>query len=602
MLEVPAASIEMRAAALLMSGQEGGDLELVARSFAVPGTSALAVVEIDGVGILEGARGVEESGEAPVLEVFVYIVGPSFDVLDAVALRLDRPSDYESQLLEAGVRVLAPLLLEPSPEEADSREIRVLARVGSSLGLRTLTLPAGNGSEAASELQLDHSGRWLVTWSTTRPADHPDHGLPFDPVSAQPSAFVAPPELTESGIDTGALPWPALLRRHGADVLSGVLPQRTPETTVQLPEELGDRLEGVLDGYFEAVSLRAGGDIHGAAYFLAQLEVRTLDELGERGLELLLGQEVKAYERLRRQLDDVRPLITLIRLHLDVADEHRREARYRLASFSMGTAIRITDWYAKEAERSRDGDQLRAEASALLTSLAATMQVRGPMSDAVGFYQWALDYRPDDPTALFGLATVASKLGDAEEAANLYERLLELHPEHHEARLRWAVMLQRVGNKRGIAEAARQFQALLDGSPTPETAEPVSGWIGALAAQQLIRIRLDARDLDAASLHLEEALARWPDHGPLRIAAIRLAELRRDRKVTTERLQVFDPAESSESFRPGGRNRFHEAPDPAIRELRARLVALEEERRPELATAVREILGRRVEGGGGSSR
>lgn len=620
MLELPAAAVEMRAAALLMSGQEGGDLDLLVRSFSGPGLTVgsdepdeefrnlLAVVEIDGIGVLEAAQAASGDaaggGAPPRLEVFVYVVGPSLDVLDAIALRLDRPADHETQLVDAGVRVLAPLRLDlgRAGQDGTPPEIRVLARVGESFGLRRVELPPRTpASDDPSEPppvtpEMDDSGRWLVAWSSERSADYPAAGLAFDPASVQPSAFDPPPELAE----VAGEPWPSLMRRHGTDVLAGVMPsEAAPE--IQLPEELGRRLQAVLDGYLEAVSMRAHGDTHGAAYYLAELEAKAMDELGADGLTLLLGQEVRGFQRLRGELQTVKPLIALIRLHLDVADEHRREGRYLLGSFAMSSAVRITDWYAEEAERGRKGDELRAEVAEILTSLAGEVQVRGSLSDAVGLYRRALGHRSDEPIALFGLASMLAKVGEPGEAAKLYEQLVESEPGHHEARLRWAVMLHRLGGARNLSKAGREYRILTsqEGDPpwaSDAEAEPVPDWIASLAAQQLVRLEMDGGHLDRASRSLDAALARWPELGPLRVASIRLAEMQGDRKAVDERLRPFQ-AGAQQALRPGGRTRFHEAPNAGLRGLKARLSALEGSRHTELAEAADELLRKR--GGGG---
>ena len=614
----------MRAAALLMSGQEGGDLEVVARGFAGPGVirpsedrpsddersgdrrTVLAVVEADGVGILEAARVAQAAGQAPTVEFFVYAVGSSLDVLDAVALRFARPAEHEAQLLGAGARVLAPLRIRPPRPGEAIPEIRVLVRVGESFGLRKVALPqpfldpsTQDPSEAPTGLgDLDDSGRWLVAWSAERPVharadalDADGTALAFDPAMAQPSAFRIPPELAEADIDLpadfGTEPWPSLLRRHGTDVLTGVLPARS-EMSLQLPEELGRKLEGVFEGYLEALAMRAEGDAHGATFYLAELEAKSMDELGDEALQMLLTQEVRAYQRVRDRLgDDIRPTLALIRLHLDVADEHRRQKRYLLSSFAMGSAVRLTDWYVEEAGRGRKADELRGEAAAILSSLAAAIKLRGGMAEAIDVYRRALSYRSDDLETLFGLATSLSKFGEAKEAADLYERVLEARPEHHEARLRRGVMLQREGGGRDLRKARENFTQLADDETVPE-------WIASLAAQQLVRMALDSGRLDAAARRLDTALTRFPEHAPFRFAAIRLAELRGDRAAVAERLEIFDPATAQpSSFVPGGRIRFHQAPDDGLRILRERLAELEESRHGDLATAVARIQKRR---------
>lgn len=644
-LEVPSATVEMRSAALLMSGQQGGDLDLAVRWFPLDVEGAGNVGGMRDVRVVVEVAGASVLDSGAPLEIFVYAVGPSLDVRAAAALRIDEPAVYESQLLDAGVRAIVTLRLEPG-----AQELRVLARAGDRFGLRKLAMEiAGrDGSRKPKPPSFtDASGRWLVAWPRERPPEDADalaaaqpqalpvltaggsvelssaapedirarlrragapssepegHSLAVTSGTAQIPAGLAPgvweltlergdtasrpvtvwlarAELSESG---GAIPWPALVRRSAGD-FAAFEPQAHAVTSVELPEDLMRHLDAVLDGYFEALALRAAGDTRGSAHRLAELEAGAIDQLGDGGLELLLAQEDRGFQQLARRLGEVAPLLAVIRLHLEAAEVHREQGRYRLAGLSVGTARRFADAYAKAAN-----DDGRGDVAAVLTALAGVLQVRGPLADAVGVYRQALELQPDDEMALFGLGSVLARVGEARESAATFGRLLEIAPRHDEARLRRAVMLQRLGE---LSAAGAEYQHL--------SSSDAGDWIVSLARQQLIRLDLDAGRLDEAGRRIDAALERWPHQVPFHAARARLADLRGDSAAAYEAMLTLDPTESgSESAAgspvvAGGRTRFHEAPPPDMAALRRRLAEMEASRRAAFAAGLDEILRRR---------
>jgi len=153
------AIVRARAAALLMSGQEGGNLAL--EMLAVPfsegdlRSNVVVVTELSGPELLRGA----DSSELPV-EVFVYGLG-SKQIVQAqasLAFRLDL-DQHRSLLGSTGLKVVTTLRLLPG-----EHLIRVLARTAAGgFGARShsITVPQP-GAPRASVALVEEEDAWLV--------------------------------------------------------------------------------------------------------------------------------------------------------------------------------------------------------------------------------------------------------------------------------------------------------------------------------------------------------------------------------------------------------------------------------------------------------
>lgn len=567
----PPAVVEMRAAALLMSGQSGGDLFVSAEPF-------VGEAEDDGripVTVVLEVPVADLPSHEEAVEIFVYGVGPSLEVRDAVTLWVDDLDEHLPRLdgERPTVRALALLRLDPGLQE-----IRVLVRAGERFGLRNVEIEVEDPDQVKSKA-----------------SDGDDPGEdPADLGSRIPmgrSLVLVSRE--QSDLRRRAFPWPALAR----------LPETGLEATsdaaraeVTLPEDVVKHLEVILDGYLRAIARRTrpaeeGGESGEAPAdeFLAELEAQAAERLGPKTLRLLVDLETRAFRQLRRRIDDPRDLLGLIRLHVDTAEVHRRHGRYRLGSLAIGTAVSQAEIWAEGS--AKDEERVR-EATWVLVSLAGRFEERGPISDAVTLYERALSLDDDNAAALFGLAGVYARHGEAEQAAELYERLLEVEPGHAEASLRLAVMWQRSGDRQEARRADLLLARLVESD--------AAGWIRSLALQQRIRHAMDRGLPVSVRVMADEGLSSWPRHAPFRLAKARYLEAQGETGEARELLFALDPstAEGSaeageEGLQDGGRTRFHREGNAALGEIRRRLAELEEERRAALAAAVDEVMEKR---------
>lgn len=162
--------IEARSAALLLSGQETGDLEasFLAQLIATPeeGTSILVVADLAGASLLEGT-----TEPRPVIEVYAYALDAAGALRATLtrAFRLDLAT-HRAALESGGVKFLARLDL-PGGAIASSLRLLVLHRASGRLALRTLPLaspelptepPVEAAASIAPLLVLEDSARWLV--------------------------------------------------------------------------------------------------------------------------------------------------------------------------------------------------------------------------------------------------------------------------------------------------------------------------------------------------------------------------------------------------------------------------------------------------------
>jgi tetratricopeptide (TPR) repeat protein/mono/diheme cytochrome c family protein len=143
-------------------------------------------------------------------------------------------------------------------------------------------------------------------------------------------------------------------------------------------------------------------------------------------------------------------------------------------------------------------------------NLAAMLQARGELNEALKHFEEALRLRPRDATAnnSFGAANMAA--GKLDAAIDYLETALRARPEYFDAHYNLGLALARRGD---FARAREEFAAAVRLNPQDANAEANLG--GALAAME---------KWNEAETHLERALALDPNHS---LARENLDEVRR---------------------------------------------------------------------------
>ncbi len=242
-LSEQSAVVEMRTAALIMSGQQGGALPIAIAAVpdgktchaegganAAPTCRLTALVEIDGAALLAGSAG---TGPLPV-EIFAYVLGTELDVLERRTLALDLGLPDQRELLaQTGLKVF--LRLEVAPGD---HQLRVLVHAGEAFGLRGLDLHAGApvAGTPAGRIRTPVFHEMISPWLIAAPTGvdvplPPPFGLDAD--SPLPSAR---PQMPAGGILSGQV---FIDNRVAHDLVAGDLVAHDLVAIVRQPEPRG---------------------------------------------------------------------------------------------------------------------------------------------------------------------------------------------------------------------------------------------------------------------------------------------------------------------------------------------------------------------------
>ncbi len=142
----------------------------------------------------------------------------------------------------------------------------------------------------------------------------------------------------------------------------------------------------------------------------------------------------------------------------------------------------------------------------LLVNLASDLSRSVATGPARVYLESALLLDPSHRPALLALGASLERTADYGEAARVFGKLVEADPENAEGTLRLAVNLARTGRQR---DAATLFLRLLRGRPAE--------WIGVLAAQELARLMIAGNASEDALAVMETSIQRWPSDQRLRV-------------------------------------------------------------------------------------
>lgn len=594
-------------ATLLTTGQEGGGLPMAALAIAT-GPVVPVLVEIEGNGLLAGHK----PGDTQRIEIYVYAMGADGAVHDHLAqtLSLDLATVGEAVLdggvkfvgqvrMPAGEGSLRVLVVDPdtlryslrvlpvtvptplAPLFSDPRGRWVLARPEESeetdRALAPLLLDEGWGLPSALPLLSGGRSRRVVLLGRGLPADAPvameirteagkqaaavpgnvversperltvDVNLPRLETGRYRVSFVVDriksPELTvlylsENPLDEEPI-W-AQLRRLG-----GEAPPR-PEAPKGRRREIE---RAARQGYEEALrGLAAGAPLNEIVSRLADVEAG-IYRRSPRSAESLREIELETAQGLGKADPEV--LLPLALLHAELYRHLRTRKELYLAESARRTSAELAAAYAE-----RGGSE--SVAAQALLSLAADLLASGVQaaSRALLDRALALDGR-NEAVGLF-LAASAERDGDYPRAVEVLSRLVEIHPDSAEARLRLGVNLARVGK---ASEALPIYQRL--------TSEPGPDWVRTVAFQELVRFQLREKRPDRAVALLRQAVARLPGQTQLAVQLAYLLDRQGEGEAARQILAEVKPRTEGAGTSP--RHRYGQWPSAALDEVRRSL-------------------------------
>jgi tetratricopeptide (TPR) repeat protein len=624
--------LEARSAALLLSGQEAGELEASFLARPQPstgtGTPILLIADLAGERLLQGV-----TGSTMILEVYAYALDASGQpratlsrafriglaahraLLESGGVkflgRLDLPSGGAAESLRLlvlhrasgrfALRTLAlttaaetsagataarpPLILEPSvswllaqapdeswPAEGGLPATRLVASAGGSL---RLGLAAGDGDPDPTCRLLDGDGRPVAEIGSrvllARPAPSRAREIVLDLSTTAPGSYLLEVTAGESGPAT----------RLPLELVPEPLAEGTPwvgrrtaaeEDTAQVAEEPPVARRSDLARRALIAYHRAFEAWLGGDFDGAAAALRKFEAGAEyTGTSATLSIEagqVRAASEL--VAGESEALVPLMCLHERLYRLYRASDSPQLATHSRRLAGEFARLYAE-----RGGREAGRIAALVPVSLAGARQEIGARNAAQAAYERALELDPRQPEALLGLAALHESFAHYETTVELLRRLGKTGPLSPAARIRLAVNLGRVGSTR---QAMAHLRELTEAAPE---------WVSRLAYQELARLLDGSKRGDEALAVLTEARERHPEDQKLIIQQAALLD-RLGKPLAGQRaLAALDGLEAD----PGdsARLRYSELPSAQITRARARLAQAAAERLPAVVEHSRAI-------------
>lgn len=624
---LPTGGVGMEAAALLLSGQQGGTVPLAVLAMpvgpAADGVDVALVTDIDGAALLA-----DQTSSPLVVQVSAYALGKDAtqvqaSLLDTVEVDLGM---HQQALERGGLRLVGRLTLQPG-----ETSLRVLVRnlATGAVGLRVTplsvpTLAAERPVLLGPLFSVVPEGwltavasaggtmpPWLAELPGARPVIAADQPASFRLIAS--SALVAGPlrvqvrrgeELAAElpATVTAREPGPAAglelltvsfrpgvaaggevtlsVAAGGGETVSpavavvvadarqaagrGSATPASPAPPPRTPRTHRAAERQLMASYREALRLLTGDDPATARAAVVALEAPVLSQADMDDVAELAAMELEVLRRLASA--EPGSLLPVIDLYLGIYHEQVRGRERLLSTHAREMVLRLA-----ELQAANDGSltSRHLAASALLALVGAA-----PTSASQAFLARALlqvlSYDPGDRTALLCAAINAERQGSYAAATDWLEKLRHLDDGDLEVRVRLAINRARSGDR-------KQARALLAGVvASPAAAAGPPAWWLSLAYQELARLHLDAEDAAAAEKVLRRGLERFPGEEKM---SLQLARLLAERGAQAEAARVLDALVASATDRgfDSARHRYALLPteplEAAAAEVRERAAA-----------------------------
>ena len=322
----------------------------------------------------------------------------------------------------------------------------------------------------------------------------------------------------------------------------------------------------VEDAYRATLAAWADGSFEAAVGALADLESRFA--AGGPAACVAWARHNTLASLSRAEPESLLPALTL---HVDTWLRHVRQKQFWLAFSATREALPIVELYVGTGETGA-GER----AGWLLVHWAALLIESSYPEGADDLLDAALVHAPELAEALLLRALLAERAWEYEAALPDLDRLLALRPGDDHARLRRGVNRARAGN---LDAAVSDLGTVARGHG--------DAWVRVLAYEELARLASARGRGDDAVALLQEALGRFPESEQL---AVQLTHhlRRRDGRPSLLAGEVLNAWIADTGVAP--RLRYEHEPR-RLGELRARLYAEMDRRRPLLASALSELAG-----------
>jgi tetratricopeptide (TPR) repeat protein len=330
--------------------------------------------------------------------------------------------------------------------------------------------------------------------------------------------------------------------------------------------------ERIQETYRKILADWSAGEVQKAPDELIALETAVIQDGEPKTRKVLLQAEQEVIHQVGAA--DIEVLVPIAVLHHEAyARLLRQGARGRAMALSHARSMARDLAILYRDQSGSEGAGLVS--SRLLTSLGGMLLGAAQQLPAAELFQQAVELDGRNVTALLALAAIYEKNAQTESAVKLLRRVLEVEPDHGEARLRLAMNLKRQG--REAEEEARQILVKL--------ASEEAFWPSALAYQELAQLYRDTnRSLEAEKV-LRKALQAYPDDPRfyIQLAAVldRLGRTKESSELVEQLL-----AKPSKQASASGRYLYNQFPVDSFAEARAFLDENSRSRLPVLAQAL----------------
>ena len=263
-------------------------------------------------------------------------------------------------------------------------------------------------------------------------------------------------------------------------------------------------------------------------------------------------------------------LVPLLAFYTNLYADQLQRKRYYLSAHAREMVFGLADHYADRA-RSPASRALAGRFLAAFGAEIARQTGTGGMSQRAFTRALALDEANE--TTRLCLAIESERRGDYKEAIAYLRRLVELHPESAEARLRLAINVSRVSREK---EAEQLLAGLTHASVRP------APWVELVAYQELARLQLTLGRAKEAEKTVRAGLAAFPRDQKLLFQLALLLDLRGEDGDAQSALAELSPQAQGD----GVRYRYTELPDGLKEPLATGLEKDVRDRLPVLASAL----------------
>lgn len=563
----PLQGLRANAVALILKGEPGGAFPAVAlaapRSDLAPDEKGRLRVDLWAAAsrLLDKASTTADQGLR--LEIYAYAVRPDGSVGGHLRQSLRMELDEHGEVLrQGGVRFGGHLNLPPG-----SYELRVLFYENrtQSFALRVvdLNVPAPAPSDNSDgDNSAVNAAIVLPPFLANSAAPGKNEWITFQaaPRDGDPQAPAFDLTPANDGITWAGMEAFELAASPATEQAAAEAEQRLDKSLAT--SKRARQRRAIAESYRQVLEILATSGFVAAQDELFHLE-ETIAEaipINEARQMMEEGQQLAARDLLAREPEALLPLAAF---HLRAYQELRERSKTVLASHHGRRVLSLSRLIAA----ADPAEAVTVGMSEILVQLGRQLRKSGSLAEARSVLADAAEMDRRSTRALYEVALTDELMGNYEATVDGLRQLLRLQPDHRQARLRLAVNLRR--DKR-LDDAETELRRIADSGTVD--------WVTAVAYQELGRLHVQRRRFGDAVRVLEEAVARIPDDGALRLALAYAQDRNGDPGANQNVAEVL-AAEALENNNSGVSPRFiygHVPPPPRdlVRDAQSRLPLL----------------------------